>query len=128
MQPSFSQGCFPDFHYPHPPSCNYYYPPPNNYYYPPPPPSNYYDPMHHGYNQSPPSYYYNPFPGSWFNVGGNLHDGPGIQRNGSLILGNGSEVRRQTVKQERRKPTIIGGCHGNQRGHQVSGDINLGHI
>ncbi|KAL2925123.1 Vacuolar protein-sorting protein bro1 [Bienertia sinuspersici] len=112
----------------------YYFPPPP----PPPPPStNYYTPNNHGYNYSlpyfpagPPNYFNSGFPGHSVNAGGNWHVGHGIQRNGDVKIGYGSNAKLNNgeIKRKKRKSTIIGGCHGNQGGHQTSGDVILGDI
>lgn len=120
---------------------------PHEYYYlppPPPPPTNYYAPYNHSYgyplpyypsgssNYNPPSgsSNYNPFPGHCVSAGGNWHVGSGIQRNGDVKVGYGSHVKLNNgdKKRKKRKSTIIGGCHNNQGGSQVSGDVILGDI
>lgn len=104
---------------------------PREFYYPPPPTTNYYPTHNLGYPSAyyPPGansnfYYYNPFPMGQhtYNSGGNWYDGNGIQRNGDVKLNNGN------AKRKNRKTTVIGGCHGNQGGHQVTGDVILGDI
>ncbi|KNA20893.1 hypothetical protein SOVF_047520 [Spinacia oleracea] len=99
-----------------------------SHFYPPPPPPTYYP---HAYPVGHyPSGSQNHYPGNSYNSGGNRYDGHGIQRNGDVIVGSGSGVKHsnQSAKQKRRKATIIGGCHGNQGGYQVSGDVILGNI
>lgn len=107
------------------------------YYYPPTTTTNYYAPINQGYpsayypSGSSSNYsYYNPFPGHIYNSGGNRYDGHGIQRNGDVKIGNthDGKLSNGNGKRKNRKTTIIGGCHGNQGGHQVSGDIILGDI
>ena len=105
---------------------------PHELYYPH---SSYYAPLYPSYPQcyypfGPPNYYYNPFPRQYcFNSGGNWYDGSGIQRNRDVIIegGCGSDVQvsNHSAIHESREATIIGGCHGNRGGLQVSGDVNL---
>uniref|UniRef100_A0A803LPF9 Uncharacterized protein n=1 Tax=Chenopodium quinoa TaxID=63459 RepID=A0A803LPF9_CHEQI len=117
MEYSFSQGCQG---YP-------YYPPPS-------PPTDYYPPLSHDipidyYPSESPNYYYNdPYTGNSFNTGGNCYTGHGIQRNGDVILEAGSNHGSQTARHKRRNPKFVGGCHGNQGGHQVSGNVILGNM
>ncbi|KMT00314.1 hypothetical protein BVRB_9g216280 [Beta vulgaris subsp. vulgaris] len=103
--------------------------------HPPNPPTGYYN--NHGYalvdfpSKTNSNFYYKPFPGYFINVGNNHHDGYGIQKNGDIKLGNRNDVNKfnnANVKHKSRKTTIIGGCHGNQGGHQVSGDVILSDI
>lgn len=110
---------------------------PNEYYYlpTPPPPTNYYTPINHGYPlayypSGSSNYFSNPIPGHSVSAGGNWHVGNGIQRNGDVKVGYGSHVKlnNSDKKRKKRKSTIIGGCHNNQGGSQVSGDVILGDI
>lgn len=98
------------------PTPNYYYPPLNQGY-----PAGYY-PSSSGLSSN---CHYNHFPGISYNAGGNYYDGHGIQKNGDVRIGN---VKLSNGKRKHRKNTIIGGCHGNQGGYQVSGDVILSDI
>uniref|UniRef100_A0A803LPF8 Uncharacterized protein n=1 Tax=Chenopodium quinoa TaxID=63459 RepID=A0A803LPF8_CHEQI len=126
MQYAFPQGhqgyTYPHFRGPEEPRYFYHHRPH------PPPTTNHYTPHNHGY----PAAYYpsgssnyisnNPFTGHVYNAGGNRYDGHGIQRNGNVKIGNNGSSK----KRKNRKTTIVGGCHNNQGGHQVSGDVILG--